>query len=80
MRAIARASDLKITKSDREKLGPLDAYSYDLDGPDGNGSKMILGFKGKVQYFLRCNWQPGDGADRIPPACDGARKSFKLVS
>src|SRR4051794_1365519 len=80
VRAIARASDLKITKSDREKLGPLDAYSYDLTGTDGSGSKMILGFKGKVQYFLRCNWQIGDGADRIPPACDGARKSFKVVS
>ena len=70
VRAIARASDLKVTNSDREKLGPLDAYSYELEGPDGNGSKMILGFKGKVQYFLRCNWLAGDGADRIPPACD----------
>ena len=54
--AIARASDLKITDSSREKMGPLDAYSYELQGPDGSGSQMTLGFKGKVQYFLRCNW------------------------
>jgi hypothetical protein len=80
VRAIARASDLKITHSAREKLGPIEAYSYDLTGTDGSGSKMILGFKGRVQYFLRCNWAAGEGADRIPPACDGARKSFKLVS
>ena len=80
VRAIARASALKITKSAREKLGPMDAYSYDLAGADGSGSKMILGFKGRVQYFLRCNWAAGDGATRIPPACDGARKSFKIVS
>ena len=80
VRAIARASNLAITKWAREKLGPLDAYSYDLKGDDGSGSKMILGFRGRVQYFLRCNWAPGDGTDRIPPACDGARKSFKIVS
>ncbi len=80
VRAIARASDLKITDSKREKLGPLEAYSYDLEGADGNGSKMTLGFKGRVQYFLRCNWAAGEGADRIPPACDQARESFKIVS
>jgi hypothetical protein len=80
VRAIARASSLKVTKSDREKLGPIDAYAYTLSGADGSGSKMILGFKGTTQYFLRCNWAPGGGADRIEPACDQARKSFKLVS
>jgi hypothetical protein len=80
VRTIARASKLKITKSGREKLGSIEAYSYDLQGPESSGSKMILGFKGRVQYFLRCNWVPGEGADRIPSACDGARKSFKLVS
>jgi hypothetical protein len=80
VRAIARASNLKVTGSDREKLGPLDAYAYTLTGADGSGSRMILGFKGRSQYFLRCNWAPGGGADRIQPACDQARKSFKLVS
>ena len=80
VRAIARASDLKITDSSREKMGPLDAYKYELEGADGNGSTMTLGFKGKVQYFLRCNWAAGEGADRIPPACDQARKTFKIVS
>jgi hypothetical protein len=80
VRAIARASNLKVTDSDREKLGPIDAYAYTLTGADGSGSKMVLGFKGKTQYFLRCNWAPGGGADRIEPACDQARKSFKLVS
>lgn len=80
VRAIARASDLKITDSSREKMGSLDAYRYELEGPDGNGSTMTLAFKGKVQYFLRCNWVAGEGADRIPPACDQARKTFKIVS
>ena len=80
VRAIARASDLKIKGSEREKLGSIDAYSYDLSGADGAGSKMTLGFKGKVQYFLRCNWAAGEGSNRIPPACDQARKSFKIVS
>jgi hypothetical protein len=80
VRAIARASNLKVTGSDREKLGPIDAYAYSLSGADGSGSRMILGFKGRTQYFLRCNWAPGGGADRIQPACDEARKSFKLVS
>jgi hypothetical protein len=80
VRAIARASDLKITDSSREKMGPLDAYSYALEGPDGSGSTMTLGFKGRVQYFLRCNWAAGEGADRIPPACDQARKTFQIVS
>lgn len=80
VRAIARASSLKVAKSEREKLGPIDAYAYTLQGADGSGSKMILGFKGRTQYFLRCNWAPGGGAERIQPACDQARKSFKLVS
>jgi len=80
VRAIARASSLKVTGSDREKLGPIDAYAYTLTAPDGGGEKMILGFKGLKQYFLRCTWAPGGGADRIQPACDEARKSFKLVS
>ena len=80
VRAIARASNLKVTDSDREKLGPIDAYAYTLTGADGSGSKMVLGFKGKTQYFLRCNWAPVGAAARIEPACDQARKSFKLVS
>lgn len=79
VRAIARASDLKVTDSGREKLGPLDAYSYTLEGEDGSGAKMILGFQGTNQYFLRCTWAAGEGQDRIPDACDTARKSFKLV-
>jgi hypothetical protein len=79
VRAIARASDLKITASKREKLGSIEAYSYDLTGADG-GAKMTLGFKGRAQYFLRCNWVAGEGSDRIPAACDQARKSFKIVS
>jgi hypothetical protein len=80
VRAIARASNLKVATSEREKLGPIDAYAYTLTSADGSGAKMVLGFKGRTQYFLRCNWAPGGGADRIEPACDEARKSFKLVS
>jgi len=80
VRAIARASNLKVAKADREKLGPIDAYAYTLTGANGDGAKMILGFKDRSQYFLRCTWAAGGGSSRIQPACDEARKCFKLVS
>ena len=41
---------------------------------------MILGFKGKVQYFLRCNWRPATAPTGSRRPATGARKSFKLVS
>ena len=79
VRGIARATQMTIGKSAAEKLGDLAAFAYDLDATDGSThSRLILGFKDRTEYFLRCNWD-ADGANKIPDACREAQRSFKLT-
>jgi hypothetical protein len=77
-RTIARADGARITKSGRGKLGTLDAFTYDLALEGEHAERLVFGFQGTQQYFLRCSWD-ATGEARIPSACDGAQKSFAVV-
>ena len=81
VRAIARASSLKVANSDREKLGPIDAYAYTLDGRRRQRLEddPRLQGQGAVLPALQLG-SPAAVPTAIQPACDQARKSFKLVS
>ncbi len=79
VRALAQAADLRVTKKGRVDLGGLEAYTYDLEGEEGAGGRMILGFKGRDQWFVRCNWD-AEGQARLPRACDDVRDSFDLAT
>jgi hypothetical protein len=77
MRTIARAEDAQVTGKGRGKLGPLDAYTYQLTSADGAKSKVLLGFKGKTEYYVDCTAHP-DQAATIAKACDQVTSTFKI--
>jgi hypothetical protein len=77
MRTIARAENAQITSMGRGKLGPLDAYVYQLSGADGTKSKVMLGFKDKTEYYVDCSAHQ-DQAATISKACDQVSSTFKL--
>jgi hypothetical protein len=79
MRTIARAEGSQITSSGRGKLGPLDAYTYELSGPAGAKSKVLIGFKDKTEYYVDCTAHPEQAAT-IDKACDQVASTFKLTS
>ena len=79
VRTIARADKARITGSSRGKLGDLDAYVFDLDLGDGRSERLVFGFRGTNQYFLRCNRNAAQ-ADRIKAACADAQSTFAPTS
>ena len=39
-------------------------------------TRLVYAFRGKQQYFLRCQWN-AEGKDAIPGACDEVAKTLK---
>ena len=76
VRAIARAGNQRIAKSDRGKLAGLDAFIYELQG-DGPATTHVLAFKGRTQYFVRCQTDVGHEQE-IADACTRVRETLKI--
>ena len=77
VRTIARADGSRVTTIGRGKLGPLDAYTYALEGPGGSTSRIMIGFKDRTEYYVDCTSQPVQ-AKTISSACDQVTKTFAV--
>jgi hypothetical protein len=79
VRGIARAVGQRVTAVSSVMLGPLHGYGYELVTPDGSlHTRMVLGFKGRREWFLRCQWNT-HGEAVIPAACEQVRTTFALT-
>ena len=75
-RALAKAMNAEIPKSSATNLGDLPATQFDFVAKDRSlTTRLVYAFKGKTQYFVRCQWNES-GKDTIPPACDQVTKTF----
>jgi hypothetical protein len=77
VRTIARADGATVSGSGKGKLGELPAYTYDVAGPDETTSRILIAFKGKTEYYVKCTWKPAQEA-AIKPACDQVASSFAV--
>lgn len=75
-RALIRAQGGSPPKKSKTSLGDLEATQFEFAAKRrGLTTRLIYAFKGKTQYFVRCQWDE-DGAKAIPDACDEVRESF----
>ena len=75
-RALARAMKGNPPQRSETKLGALPATRYDFSAKDASlTTRLIYAFKGKTQYFVRCQWKT-EQADLITAACDEVAKTF----
>jgi hypothetical protein len=66
----------EIPKSSATNLGDLPATQFDFVAKDRSlTTRLVYAFKGKTQYFVRCQWNES-GTETIPPACDQVTKTF----
>ena len=78
-RALAKAMNAEIPKSSATNIGDLPATQFDFVAKDRSlTTRLVYAFKGKTQYFVRCQWNES-GKDAIPPACDQVTKTLGPV-
>jgi hypothetical protein len=68
-RQIATNNGSRVTKSSAGKLAGLTSHVYDLSENDGGlATRLVFAFRGKNQYFVRCQWDE-EGGKLVRPAC-----------
>ena len=77
VRTITRADGARIGSIGHGKLGSLPAYTYDIEGPGDTRSHVVIGFRGRKEYFVKCTWKPAQEAT-IKSACDQVTTSFAV--
>ena len=75
---IAKNNGSHVTKESSGKLAGLGSHVYELSENDGGlASQLIFAFRGKNQYFVRCQWD-AEGSKLVRPACDQVVRTLKL--
>jgi hypothetical protein len=68
-RQIATNNGSRVTKSSSGRLAGLTSHVYDLSENDGGlASRLVFAFRGRNQYFVRCQWDE-EGAKLVRSAC-----------
>lgn len=68
-RQIAKNNGSQVTKSSAGRLAGLTSHVYDLSENDGGlATRLVFAFRGRNQYFVRCQWDQ-EGGKLVRPAC-----------
>jgi hypothetical protein len=84
MQLASRAGGEMTTLGTRTTMGGFPGYRFELSFPSTGGSKidsrLVMVFKGKVEYFLNCqHTKDGPLAAEVQSGCDQVAQSFRAA-
>jgi hypothetical protein len=77
-RQIAKNNGSTVTRTSTGRLGGLASHVYDLSENDGGlASRLVFAFRGRTEYFVRCQWDE-EGAKLVRPACQDVVSTLRV--